>query len=378
VSDAASQTPRWFTTGDEMFPPMLAAVAAAVSSVCLETYIFAEGSLGEKFRAALTSAAARGVRVRVLVDGLGSMSLPSAYWDSLQAAGGEVRCFNPIALGRLGIRNHRKMLVCDGRVAFIGGFNIATDYEGDGVTRGWRDLGVRTGGALAAQLEASFDRMMAIADLRHKRFPRLRKTTAKRTLAGEVEHLLLSGPGRGVNPIRRSLQRDLKPARTVRIMVPYFLPSWRLRYALQRVARRGGRVQLILPGRCDVALSQLAARSFYQRLLRAGVEIYEYQPQILHAKLFIVDDAVYVGSSNLDRRSLLLNYELMVRFAEPAMGTRANAIFDECLTHCRRIEPRAWKKSRSGWTRWKERWAHFILARVDPYVAMWQWRRLPD
>lgn len=361
-----------------MFPPMLAAVAAAVSSVCLETYIFTEGTLGEKFRAALISAAMRGVRVRVLVDGLGSMGLPSAYWDSLQAAGGEVRCFNPIALGRLGIRNHRKMLVCDGRVAFIGGFNIATDYEGDGVTRGWRDLGVRIGGALAAQLEASFDRMMAIADLRHKRFPRLRKTTAKRTLAGELEHLLLSGPGRGANPIRRSLQRDLKSARTVRIMVPYFLPSWRLRYALQKVARRGGRVQLILPGRCDVALSQLAARSFYQRLLRAGVEVYEYQPQILHAKLFIVDDAVYVGSSNLDRRSLLLNYELMVRFAEPAMGARANAIFDECLTHCRRIEPRAWKKSRSGWTRWKEWWAYFILARVDPYVAMWQWRRLPD
>jgi cardiolipin synthase len=212
----------------------------------------------------------------------------------------------------------------------------------------------------------------------YKRQPRLRKTTAKRTLAGEVEHLLLSGPGRGASPIQRSLWRDLKTAREVRLMVPYFLPPWRLRRSLQRVARRGGRVQLILPGQCDVALSQLAARSFYQRLLRAGVEVYEYQPQILHAKLFLVDDAVYVGSANLDRRSLQLNYELMVRFAEPAMAERANAIFDECLTHCRRIEPRAWKKSRSGWTRWKERWAHFILARVDPYVAMWQWRRLPD
>ena len=97
-------------------------------------------------------------------------------------------------------------------------------------------------------------------------------------------------------------------------MVAYFLPSWRLRRDLMRVVRRGGRVQLILAGQSDVQLSKLAAQSLYRRLLRAGVEIYEYQPQILHAKLFMVDDAVYTGSSNLDTRSLQINYELMIRF----------------------------------------------------------------
>jgi cardiolipin synthase len=375
---ASRPLPHWFNAGDTMFPAMLAAIAGAVATVAFETYIFADDALGRRFRAALIAAAQRGVRVRVLVDALGSFSLPGGYWAELETAGAEVRWFNPIQLRRLGIRNHRKLLVCDGRTAFIGGFNVASTYEGDGVARGWRDLGVSVGGALAAQLEASFGRMMALADLRHKRFPRLRQTAAKRTLIGESEHLLLSGPGRGASPIQRSLQRDLKRAQRVRIIVPYFLPTWRLRRSLQQVARRGGRVELILPGKSDIAVSQLAARSFYQRLLRAGVAVHEYQPQILHAKLFIVDDAVYLGSANLDRRSLQLNYELMVRFTDPALLAQADAEFEAVLAHCRVIEPREWKRSRSWWTRVKERWAHFLLARVDPYIAMRQWRRLPD
>ena len=111
------------------------------------------------------------------------------------------------------------------------------------------------------------------------------------------------------------------------MIIAYFLPSWRLRRDLMRVARRGGQVQLILAGKSDVQLSMLAAQSLYRRLLRAGVEIYEYQPQILHAKLFIVDDAVYPGSSNLDTRSLQINYELMIRFAE---GNRGRGARDFC------------------------------------------------
>jgi len=112
-------------------------------------------------------------------------------------------------------------------------------------------------------------------------------------------------------------------------------------------------------------------------LLRAGVEIHEYRPQVLHAKLFILGDAVYAGSANLDFRSLKLNYELMVRFEDAETVARANKIFDELLTCSKRIEKSAWKKSRSFWTRWKERWANILLARVDPYLSLRQWRALP-
>ena len=124
----------------------------------------------------------------------------------------------------------------------------------------------------------------------------------------------MSHPGRGASPFQTALYQDLAVAREVRIVSAYFLPTRRLRRDLLRVARRGGRVQLILAGKSDVLVSQLAARSLYRRLLKAGVEIYEYQPQILHAKLILSDGVIYVGSSNLDIRSLNLNYELMLRF----------------------------------------------------------------
>ena len=413
---------------------MLAAIDASVESVALEIYIFAASELAERFRAALIEARQRGVRVRVLVDGVGSMELSDSFWEPLRSAGAEVRVFNPISFGRLGIRNHRKLLACDGRVAFIGGFNIAKEYEGDGVTRGWCDLGLSVTGALAMQLEASFERLFELAEFRHRPFVRLRKSRAKRTLVGAEEQLLLSGPGRGASPLLRALSKDLRtaanasagilpdveggilpsgpvkrtrlqlkkfqrllarrtvhppggtpgsttgkmPDAVVRIVVAYFLPPWRLRRDLQRVARRGGRVQLILAGKSDVALSQLAGRSLYQGMLRAGVEIYEYEPQILHAKLFIVGNAVYAGSANLDFRSLKLNYELMTRFDRPETSARAAEIFDGMLARSRRIEKLAWQKSRSLFSRWKERWANFLLARVDPFLSLRQWRAMSE
>ena len=378
----------WFASGDEVFTAMLGSIEAARERVVLETYIFADGQLALRFGAVLQAAALRGVKVRVMVDAFGSMELPDSFWQPLRRVGVEVKAFNPLRLGRLGIRNHRKLLVCDGRTAFIGGFNIADEYLGNGVERGWCDVGVRVGGALAAQLEASFDRLYAQADLRQRPFIRLRKTDAKRALVSERAQLLLSGPGRGASPLQRFLRLDLqsavqvassdRDAPAVRLVVAYFLPAWRLRRDLQRVARLGGRVQLILAGKSDVAMSQLAARSLYQRLLHAGVEIYEYQPQVLHAKMYLVNDAVYVGSANLDPRSLHLNYELMVRLEGPGARAQADKLFEEILANARPIKSEEWKESRTQWTRWKERFANFILTRVDPYLSLRQWQSVPD
>jgi cardiolipin synthase len=368
----------WLSTGDEIFPAMLRAIDAAQSSVCLETYIYAADRLGEQFRRALVLARQRGARVRVLTDAVGSIGLPGHFWDDLRQAGGEVRQFNPVALKRFWFRNHRKLLVCDGRIAFVGGFNLATEYEGDGVRSGWRDLGLRIEGPLAAQLEASFDEMFARADLRHKLFMRLRRFDAKKSVKLSSEQILFSGPGRGRSPIKGALRADLAEARDVRIMVAYFLPTRRLRRDLMRVVQRGGRVRLILAGKSDIAVSHLAAESLYRRLLKSGVEIHEYQPQVLHAKLLIVDGAVYVGSSNLDQRSLQINYELMIRFASEAMAAQARKVFAETLQHCRRIDLEQWRQSRTLAQKLKRRLAYFLLVRIDPYIARWQWRELPD
>lgn len=369
---------KWLRNGEEIFPALLSAIDDARQSVCLESYIYAAKEPGVSVCDALIRAVERGVRVRVLVDGLGSYELPEEFWLPLRAVGGEVRVFNPISLRRLGIRNHRKLLICDDRVAVVGGFNVAPEYLGDGVVSGWLDLGLRVEGAPVADLAASFDEMFARAEFLHKRFTRLRRPEARRIVERAQTRLLLSGPGRGRNPIQRALLRDLHHARNVWIMVPYFLPSLYFRRAVSGVARRGGAVQLVLPGKSDVALSHLAGQSVYRRLLKAGVAIFEYEPQVLHAKLFVVDDAVYVGSSNLDPRSLSINYELMIRIEDRQLADAARGIFRDAQGHCRVVRLEEWRKSRTLWMRLKQRWAHFILTRVDPYIARRQWRALPD
>jgi len=362
---------RWLRTGREVFPAMLMAIGAAQRSIQLETYIYTDGQLGCLFLDALLAAARRGVRVRVLVDAVGSWFLPDDFFVPLVAAGGEVRRFNPLHLWRFGVRDHRKLLVCDESIIFIGGFNIADEYDGDGITRGWCDLGVRLEHPiLAGQLAVAFEELFALADFHRKPLLRLRAFKHKRkSRPNSTGKLLLSQPGRGASPFQAALYHDLAKAREVRIISAYFLPTRRVRRDLLRVVRRGGRVQLLLAGKSDVPVSQMAARSLYHRLLKAGVEIYEYQPQILHAKMILCDGIAYVGSSNLDIRSLNLNYELMLRFEDKAVAMEAHDIFEQALKHSRRIEFHQWGKIQNYWQRWKNHWRIFYshgLIRSSP------------
>jgi len=375
AAEARSQF-RWLATGLEALEAMLECVPAAQKAIRLETYIYHIGPTGERFRDALIAAAQRGVKVQVLIDAIGSFSLPDTFWDPLRAVGGECLWFNPITLGRWSYRNHRKMLVCDDTVAFIGGFNIADEYHGDGATHGWRDLGiVIRGGKLVQALAASFDAFFGRAAFQHKRLQRFRRA-AHEVVTGDNWQLLTGGPGRQLGPMQGAIRQDLAKARSVRIISSYFLPAWRLRKMLTGVCRRGGRVQLILAGKSDVRMSQLASRRLYRQLLKDGIEIFEYEPQILHAKLFIVDDVAYVGSANMDVRSLRINYELLVRIKEPAIAERAREIFDEDLKYCRQIHRTTWRKSRTLWEKLKERWAYFFLARVDPFIHRQEMRLL--
>lgn len=378
---AGAQAFQWLRTGAEGLAAVVREIDAACESVRLEIYTFTDDAVGRRVRAALLRAAGRGVRVEVLVDALGSYDLPDAFFGLLRDAGADCRWFNPPKRFNFGTRDHRKLFVFDERRAIVGGFNIADAYDGDGVERGWRDLGLEISDPpLAQRLARTFDAFFARAGARLKAFQALRRSRLHKTVLDVAGDLLLGGPG--VQPpalkvwLRRNLDVVIHKARaagagprpSVDLATPYFLPTFRLLRTLLRAGRAGCRVRLVLPVKSDVRLSQIAARRLYERLFRAGIEVYEYQPQVLHMKLAIIGDAAFVGSANLDPRSLGLNYELLIRITDPQTVQAGREIFESVLAHSRRVEPATWRRARTRWQRWRERWAFLLLARVDPYL----------
>jgi cardiolipin synthase len=361
---------RWLPTGAEAFQRMIPAIEAARTTIRFEMYIYRADPTGELFRVAFTAAARRGVRVQLLLDGLGARGLPEDYWAALREARGEVRIFNPLSLRGFLFRDHRKLLLIDDDVAFIGGFNVADEYNGDGITQGWCDLGweLRVPEALK-QLAAGFDSIFATYDLKHQLLHRMRQPLRGKPPHSSRGPVLLGGPRVGKKPFGTSLHRALVHARNVQLISGYFVPNRRLRQALRRVARRGGNVEILLAGKSDVPIAQRAARSLYGSLLRAGVKIYEYQPQILHAKMAVVDDAVFVGSANLDIRSFGINYELMVRLDHTRLATEAREIFALRREQSVAITLPSWRKSRTWITRLRGYVAFVFFTQIDPWIV---------
>ena len=370
---------QWLTTGDAFYAALLDDLRKATRSIRLEMYIFTTGFPGDAVRDELLAAARRGVDVKVLLDAFGSHELPEAYWTQARQAGVEVRFFNPLALKRIAIRNHRKLVVCDEQVAFVSGFNISHLEVGDGITTGWRDLGLKLQGDVARELAKSFGRMFAMSDFRHRRLPRVRLPrwpgTPKCPPLAACPRILCGGPGQEGRWFKHILLQDLRQARDVRIISAYFLPTVRVRRALARSARHG-KVQIITAGKTDVALARYAARSLYGRLLRAGIRLFEYEAQVLHSKLIIADEVVYVGSANLDTRSLNINYELLIRIQDARLAHEARLIFNTHLPQTRPIGRAAGGPRRGGGEKLAERVAHFLLARVDVLFARRQMRKL--
>lgn len=366
----------WLRNGREAVAAMLEAIRTAEHSIRLETFIYHSGEIGDTFRDALIAAQHRGVRVRVMCDAFGSLKLLKSYWDELVEAGGEFRWFNPLHLNRLIYRNHRKILVVDERVGFIGGLNIGVEYSGDGVTGGWRDLGLRIEGPMARELANTFNDLFSRADCRHRRFQRLRHTRSDAVVSGPDWKLLLTGPGRGHRALKHAIAHDIAASDSIQIMSAYFLPNLRLIRELKRAAKRGAKVQLILAGKSDVWLMRIATRGLYPSLLRSDIEVYEYEPQIMHAKMVVANDVVYAGSANLDARSLSINYEVVARIPNAKLAAEAREIFDGDLKYCRRINGRDFHRGRKPWESVLERLAFFILARLDPYLARQQRQNL--
>jgi len=188
-------------------------------------------------------------------------------------------------------------------------------------------------------------------------------------------HLLLAGPGTLGRLLRHTVGADLKHARDVAIASAYFLPSRGFRRLLYRTARHG-QISLLLAGHSDVPLARLAAERLYGRLLSRSLRIFEYQPQVLHAKLVIVDDVVYVGSANLDWRSLHINYELMLRFAWPELVRDARHWYAQTLMAAKPLDLASWKARRGFWRRVVSLLAFWLLARIDPLVARQGFRNI--
>ena len=368
---------RWLATVDEGYAEMERCIDAATASIRLEMYILRELGPGNQLCAALARARQRNVQVWLLIDAFGSEDLRAAFLAPLRDAGVQVAIFNPQRLFRRTFRNHRKMLVVDGMEAVVGGFNIGPEYAGDGINQGWCDTGVWIHGPVARELEQSFDGMFALAPFNPRKVQRFRREQRHKGAAGMAHKvtgtspvaLLTNGPTIPRRLLRRAMSHDLRRAKDVAIASAYFLPSSHLRRMLYHVTRAAGRVRVLLAGQTDVPLARYAAERFYRRLFRRKVEIHEYQPQILHAKLVVIDDVVYVGSCNLDRRSLRINYELLLRLHWPELAADAREWFDRSLQHAPLVVPREWKAGRSLWRRLRSRLAWFLLARVDPLIA---------
>lgn len=364
----------WFGSGRTLLEAQLAAISAATRSVWLEAYIFADSNVGRRFLDALTCAARRGVDVVVLVDRFGSARLPRDFFTGLLAAGAKQRWFNPPQPGRWALRDHRKLLITDDECAFLGGCNIADEYTGDGVTEGWRDGGISVVGPIVTALAAEFGRQWDRANRRTWRLAR--GGYCESESGGASVTALFIKPGFGANPLRAALRDDLKRACAIEITAAYFLPTRRLRSQLIQASRRGARVRLLLAGKSDVPFMSAATRSLHRQLLRGGLEVFEYLPQVLHAKTLVLDDIVYVGSANLDPRSLRLNFEIMLRVHDAELAAQARAQFERDLRHSHAIAARP--LSRSVWAlacRACQRLTYLFFSRLDPWIAREQLRQ---
>lgn len=368
---AAGHTFRWLATGAEVFQSMLRYIEQAQHSVALEFYICRPGAVSDRFRVALIAACRRGVSVQLLLDAYGSDEVAGDYWAEFKRCGGHLQWFNPIRLLRLSFRNHRKLMVIDGVTAIVASLNLADEYDGDGVSRGWRDLALEVRGPLVDALARSFRRMWALAGFDAAMLREFARG-GPRSDQGEVAPaLLLAGPGCRTADLRRRLYADLEAAARVDAHAAYFLPSRELRMLLERAALRG-EVRILMPARSDVPVAQLATRHAIRRMNGAAIRFFEYLPQMMHSKLLVIDDTVYIGSANLDARSRLINYELLLRLPVPALAEQARMIFEMDLRHgrpARSVAP-------SWWQRLRQRAAYWLLARVDPYVASRKLRML--
>src|SRR5579862_881102 len=336
------------TDSERIFGRMLAAIAAARECVLLEMYLVESGVVVRRFIDALAGCAQRGIRVHVLFDGFGALGLRAADRRRLAASGAHLTFFNPLSWRKRlqnCLRDHRKLLIIDGALAFVGGVGLADEFiDGRHGHRAWRDLMLEISGPVVSDWQTAFARSWS----RSGGWPELPEAMPElpdelAIAAGATGRLALSEAGHRsilANDVVRRINGALHRAW---IMSAYFVPSRRFRKALRRAARRGIDVRLLVPGpKTDHPWVRQAARRFYGKMLRNGVKIFEYQPRMLHAKMIISDDWVSIGSSNLDRWSFKWNLEANQEIQNAGFAAVAAAVFEGDCVQSELLSRRNW------------------------------------
>ena len=351
------------TNGDQIFPSMLSAIRGAKRRVSFETYIFTAGKMAEEFTSAFEEAARRGVRVNIVVDAVGGSGMDDAHLKRLEAAGCRVASFNTprwYSLEEVNYRTHRKVLVVDGQVAFTGGVGIDDQWMGNAQSKEhWRDTMVRIQGPLARLMEGGF--YENFVEAAGETTPEL-DDVAQDTDQEGAAFVVRSSPTGGANDLKRLYLLALASARqTVSITTPYFVTDESSRWALEDAVKRGVRIRLLLEGDITDAMPvKYASRKHYEKLLELGIEIYEYQPTMMHTKTFVVDGTWSMfGSANFDNRSLELNDELNVAVANADLAARLLVDFEADVKASKRLELATWRQ-RSMLSKVREHfWASF-------------------
>jgi cardiolipin synthase len=351
--------------GPATYAAMFAAIRAARDSIDMETYILEDDEVGRRFADALIEAQRRGVQVNLIHDAVGTFGTPAAYWERLKGAGIAVLEFNPVnpltakAGWEVNQRDHRKLLIVDGNTAFLGGINISGVYSGSArggssggsaTSRGdpkhglpWRDTDLQIKGPVVADLQKLFieawERQKGAPLARRNYFPKLAAQ------GPEVVRAIASGPDDPYNLLYATFLSAINSAESEILLTnAYFDPDPQLMEALFGAVQRGVDVKLIVPSTSDSSLVFHAGRSHYERLLEGGVKLYERKGALLHSKTALIDGVwSTVGSTNLDWRSFLHNYEVNAVVLGTEFGARMRASFERDLADSRAITLEEWQ-----------------------------------
>ena len=333
--------------GDQIFPPMLAAIKSAQKSVTFETYIYWSGDIGKQFADALSERARAGVPVHVLLDWVGSAKMEESYLAEMKEAGVQIEKFHKphwYNLARLNNRTHRKLLVVDGQVGFTGGVGIAPAWTGNAQDPDhWRDSHYLVRGPAVAQMQATFlDNWLKVTGkVLHGEayFPAIAPA------GGQKAQMFSSSPSSGSESMQLMYHLAITAAEhSIDLSVAYFVPDDLTRKLLMDALARGVRVRLVTPGEhTDTETVKAASRATWGELLQAGAEIYEYGPTMYHCKVMIVDQLlVSVGSTNFDNRSFRLNDEANLNVYDAAFAQRQTQVFEDDIKRSRRVTYEAW------------------------------------
>jgi cardiolipin synthase A/B len=336
--------------GEEIFPAKVAAIRKAQRTINYAQYVFEGGQPAKEIAAALAERCRAGVQVNVLLDAIGALAMPGELRDEMSRAGCRIenyRPLSPFALDRVNYRNHRRILVVDGMIGVTGGSGISGKWSGNGRQEGhWRDTDVLLEGPVIEQLQGAFAEnwleATGVAIGGPAYFPR-RRLDAKGLVDAQV---VRSSPAGGSTAMYTMFLLALASARhSIHITNPYFVPDEKMISTLVAAAQRGVQVVLVIPGAIDHNLVRQASRSEFGRLLKNGVQIYEYRPALLHAKTMVVDGIwATVGSTNLDHRSFALNEEVNVAIYDAVTAQRLERIFAQDLSNSRQVSYKDWSQ----------------------------------